>query len=263
MGKKQLTTVFVSHGAPNLPFEEIPARNFFTHLGTKFKDFNAILCISAHWETVKPTLNAVEVNKTIHDFYGFGPELYDINYPVAGAPELAEQTHDLIIDSGIPCELDFTRGLDHGAWIPMLLMFPDLEMPVFQLSIQEHLDPIKHMELGCAISSLRNEKVLILGSGGAVHPLGYAPLHPGATTDKWAVEFNEWLKNTVLNGNMKSLVDYKNRSPYPERAHPYPDHFMPLITAMAAAGDEAEGKIIHDSWYWGDLGMGAYEFKLN
>jgi len=262
MGKKQLSTVFVSHGAPTMPFEDIPARNFLAELGNKYKDFKAVLCVSAHWGTVNPTLNAVETNETIHDFYGFGPELYEINYPAQGAPELAEHTHDLIIAAGIPCELDFTRGLDHGAWIPMLLMFPNLEMPVFQLSIQENLDPIKHLALGRAIESLKDEKVLILGSGGAVHPLGYAPLRPGAITDSWAVEFNEWLKESVSTGNMDLLIDYKNQAPYPERAHPYPDHFMPLITAMAAAGDGAKGTIIHDSWYWGDLGMGAYEFTV-
>lgn len=263
MGKNQISAVFISHGAPTLPLEDIPARNFLNNLGKKYKDFDAVLCISAHWETVKPKLNAVEINETIHDFYGFEPELYKIKYPAPGAPELAEHTHDLIKDAGISCELDFTRGLDHGAWIPMLLMFPEVKMPVFQLSIQKHLDPKKHMALGHAIGSLKDERVLILGSGGAVHPLGYAPLRPGARTDDWAVEFNEWLKNAVLNGNVDSLIDYRNRSPYPERAHPYPDHFMPIITTMAAAGDGSRGKVIHDSWYWGDLGMGAYEFSLD
>jgi 4,5-DOPA dioxygenase extradiol len=262
MNEKSLSTVFVSHGAPTMPFEDIPARDFLIELGKGYGNIEAVLCISAHWETSKPTLNAVDVNDTIHDFYGFQPELYELNYPVKGSPELAEKACEMINNGGIECELDYSRGLDHGAWIPMMLMFPDAEIPVFQLSIQKNLDPMKHFALGKLIEPLRHEGVLILGSGGAVHPLGYAPLRPGATTDGWAVEFNEWLKNAVLSGNTNSLLDYRSIAPYPERAHPYPDHFMPLITSMGAAGDGVTGRIIHDSWYWGDLGMGAYEFRF-
>jgi len=262
MSKKKLATVFVSHGAPTLPLEDIPARTFLSDLGSKYRDIAAVLCISAHWETVKPKLNAVEINETIHDFYGFPPELYHINYQAEGSPELAKHTQNLINEAGIPCDLDFTRGIDHGTWIPMMLMYPNINMPVFQLSIQQGLDPRKHFELGRALHPLTEEKVLILGSGGAVHPLGYAPLHPGAITDDWAVEFNEWLKMIVKNGDSISLMSYKDRSPYPEMAHPYPDHFMPLLTAMGAAGEGATGNVIHDSWYWGDLGMGAYEFSV-
>lgn len=262
MVKKHLSTIFVSHGAPSLPFEDIPARSFLSDLGSKYGKFDAVLCISAHWQTARPKLNVVEINETIHDFYGFAPELYEIDYPAKGSPELAKHAQNLIKDAGIPCDLDLSRGIDHGAWIPMFLMYPDINMPVFQLSIQQNLDPLNHLELGHALESLKEDKVLILGSGGAVHPLGYAPLRPGAVTDEWAVEFNEWLKEAVITGDIESLIDYKNRSPYPERAHPYPDHFMPLLTAMGAAGEGVTGKIIHDSWYWGDMGMGAYEFRV-
>lgn len=260
--KQRLSTIFVSHGAPSLPFEDVPARNFLTDLGSKYGNFDAVLCISAHWETTRPVLNAVEVNETIHDFYGFAPELYQIEYPAEGSPELAKHTQNLINDAGISCDLDFSRGLDHGAWIPMLLMYPDRNIPIFQLSIQQGLDPKHHLELGRALEPLSDERVLIVGSGGAVHPLGYASLHPDAITDDWAIKFNEWLKTAVNRGDVESLVSYRDRSPYSERAHPYPDHFMPLLTAMGAAGEEATGKLIHDSWYWGDLGMGAYEFSF-
>ena len=262
MGQKSLSTIFVSHGAPTMPLEDIPARDFLMKLGKSYRNIKAVLCISAHWQTIKPTLNAVDVNETTHDFYGFQPELYDIKYPVKGSPELAEHALDLIKDGGMECELDHTRGLDHGAWIPLMLMFPDAEIPVIQLSIQNNLDPMKHFNLGKLIEPLRHENILILGSGGAVHPLGYAPLHPDAKTDQWAIDFNEWLKNAVISGNTNALMNYRNSSPYPERAHPYPDHFMPLLASIGAAGEGVNGKIIHDSWYWGDLGMGAYEFTI-
>ena len=185
-----------------MPLEDIPARDFLMKLGKIYRNIKAVLCISAHWQTIKPTLNAVDVNETIHDFYGFQPELYDIKYPVKGSPELAEYTVDLIKDSGVEFELDYTRGLDHGAWIPLMFMFPEAEIPVLQFSIQNNLDPMKHFTVGKLIEPLRHENILILGSGGAVHPLGYAPLHPDAKTDQWAIDFNEWLKNAVLNGNI-------------------------------------------------------------
>jgi 4,5-DOPA dioxygenase extradiol len=260
MTKGQFSPIFVSHGAPTMPLEDIPAKNFLMKLGTRYKNVEAVLCISAHWATSHPVVNAVEKPETIHDFYGFPSELYDINYPAAGSPELAERTAELIKASGIPCAIDENRGLDHGAWVPMRLMFPDADVPVVQLSIQKHLDPSRHHDLGLAIEELSSENVLIIGSGGAVHPLGYAPLGPGASTDTWAVEFDDWLTRSVQHGDEDALKNYRKIAPYPERAHPYPDHFMPLLTALGAAGKGASGEMIHHSWYWGDLGMAAYRF---
>jgi len=262
MDKKPLPSVFVSHGAPTLLLEDVPSRNFLKELGKKYSGIKAVLCISAHWMTIDPTVNVVEKNDTIHDFYGFPPELYQLNYPATGEVELAENTAEMLKNNRIPCEIDPTRGLDHGAWVPMMLMFPDLDVPVFQLSIQQHMEPEKHHALGKAIEPLRHEGVLILGSGGAVHPLGYAPLRPGAETDQWAIDFDSWLTKSVEKGDDIAIKNYKKVSPFPERAHPYPDHFMPLITSMGAAGVGAKGELIHHSWYWGDLGMSAYEFNI-
>jgi 4,5-DOPA dioxygenase extradiol len=262
MGKELLPTVFISHGPPTLLLEDIPARNFLKELGKNYSQVNAVLCISAHWMTINPTVNAVEKHETIHDFYGFPPKLYEVDYPANGEVELAEKTAGLINDAGIPCEIDRARGLDHGAWVPLMLMYPMAEVPVFQLSIQQHMEPEKHHAVGRAIESLRHEGVLILGSGGAVHPLGYAPLSPGAKTDQWAFDFDSWLKESVEHGDVNAIKNYNRVAPYPERAHPYPDHFMPLITSMGAGGKGAKGKLIHNSWYWGDLGMGAYEFTI-
>jgi 4,5-DOPA dioxygenase extradiol len=260
MGKKSLSTVFISHGPPSLLLEDVPAKEFLKDLGKNYKGINAVLCISAHWMTAKPTVSAALRPETIHDFYGFPPELYRLEYPATGEPELAHKTANLIRNGGLSCEIDHKRGLDHGAWVPMMLMFPEMEVPVLQLSIQQHMDPEEHHILGKVIESLRHEGVLIIGSGGAVHPLGYAPLRPGAETDQWAYEFNSWLTKSVMEGDSESIKNYTTLAPYPERAHPYPDHFMPLISSMAAAGADAKGKVIHQSWYWGDMGMGAYEF---
>jgi 4,5-DOPA dioxygenase extradiol len=144
-----------------------------------------------------------------------------------------------------------------------MLMYPDAGIPVVQLSIQGHLDPSRHLALGDAIAPLRKEGVLVIGSGGAVHPLGdpSVALGKGVPTEAWAVAFNDWLKQVVTTGDRGSLIRYRELAPSAAHAQPYPDHFMPLLVAMGAAGPGAKGTILHQSWYWGNLGMGAYEFR--
>ena len=225
------------------------------------KNVKSVICISAHWATSTPTVNAVKNPGTIHDFYGFPQELYQIEYLAKGDIELAEQVADLIQNSGSQCLIDNQRGLDHGAWVPLMLMYPEADIPVVQLSIQSHLDTSLHLKIGRALNDLRKEKVLILGSGGAVHPLGYAGFRFGGPTDEWAIEFDDWLTDAVTRVDESWLINYREIAPYPERAHPYPDHYMPLVAAFGAAGEGAKGEVIHHSWYAGDLGMAAYQFQ--
>lgn len=198
-----MPTVFISHGAPTLTLEHVPARQFLVDLGSRYRSVRAVLCISAHWNTVRPCVNTGKNHETIHDFYGFPPELYRIEYPAAGSPDLAGQVVDLLKNAGFTCDVDPMRGLDHGAWVPLRLMFPKAEVPIVQLSIQQSLDPAYHVALGDAIRDVRETGVLVLGSGGAVHPLGnpQASLGPGAPTDDWAIEFNAWLTSAVTRGN--------------------------------------------------------------
>lgn len=259
-----LPALFVSHGAPTLPLEpDVPAHRFLAGLGNRFSEISAILCISAHWNTERPAVNAVTKPLTIHDFSGFSPELYGITYPALGDVDLAHRVAGLVETAGLPCDIDAGRGLDHGAWVPLMLMFPSANIPVVQLSIQDHLDPARHLALGNAIAPLRQEGVLIIGSGGAVHPLGdpMVALGKGISTGPWALAFNEWLNRAVTSGDTDSLVRYRDLAPSAMHAQPYPDHFMPLLTALGAAGPGAKGTILHQSWYWGNLGMGAYEFR--
>jgi 4,5-DOPA dioxygenase extradiol len=142
-------------------------------------------------------------------------------------------------------------------------MFPKAEVPIVQLSIQQSLDPVAHVALGEAIQNVRGSGVLVLGSGGAVHPLGnsHASLGPGTPTDEWAKEFNTWLTRAVTRGDHESLVNYRTVAPYAQDAHPYPDHYMPLLAVFGAAGAGARGIVLHQSWDLGDLGMGAFEFS--
>jgi 4,5-DOPA dioxygenase extradiol len=258
--KNPLPTIFVSHGAPSMPLEDIPARKFLKELGSHYQKIKAVLCISAHYATPIPTVNAAERPKTIHDFYGFPEELYQIDYPAQGDPDLAQHVAELIQAADIPCDVDEQRGLDHGAWVPLILMFPHADIPVVQLSIQKHLDPYQHLEVSRAIGELRNDDILIIGSGGAVHPLGYTGFRYEGEPDQWAKEFDNWLTDAVIRGDEHLLTNYRQLAPYPERAHPYPDHYMPLIAAFGAGGEGAKGTVIHHSWS-GDLGMAAYQFQ--
>lgn len=258
--KNPLNTFFISHGAPTLPLEDIPARNFLKEFGTSFNKVEAVLCISAHWATSIPTVNAVQRPETIHDFYGFPEELYRIKYPAQGDLQFAEQVAKLIKSADIPCNIDYRRGLDHGAWVPLMLMYPNADIPIVQLSIQNNLDPSMHLTIGRTLKDLRKENVLILGSGGAVHPPGYAGARFMGKPHEWALEFDQWLTSAVNNGDEYLLTNYRELAPYPERAHPYPDHYMPLIVALGAAGEGAKGAVIHYSWT-GDLGMAAYQFE--
>ncbi len=260
MSVARLPSVFVSHGAPTLPLEDVPAREFLKGLGAMYPNPRAVLCISAHWETDRPQVNAVERPETIHDFYGFPSALYRLIYPAKGSPEIAEEVAARVRRAGLECTVNDARGLDHGAWVPLMLMYPRALVPVVQLSIQHHLDPADHLQLGKALSGLRDEGILILGSGGAVHPLGYADFWEGKATDKWALSFDDWLAEGVTNGDATELIDFRRRAPYPERAHPRPDHYMPIVVSLGAAGEGAKGRVLHRSWQYGDLGMAAYEF---
>jgi len=264
MVTEMIPSLFVSHGAPTLTLEQVPARQFLVDLGSRYRSVRAVLCISAHWNTVLPCVNTGKTHNTLHDFYGFPQELYRLEYPAKGSPDLAGQVVDLLRNAGLACDVDPTRGLDHGAWVPLRLMFPKAEVPIVQLSLQQNLDPVYHVALGEAISEVRKTGVLVLGSGGAVHPLGNprASLGPGAPTDDWAIEFNEWLTRAVVKGDRESLVNYSTLAPYARQAHPYPDHYMPLLAAFGAAGMGARGTVLHQSWDMGDLGMGAFEFAL-
>jgi 4,5-DOPA dioxygenase extradiol len=264
MIRDPLPALFVSHGAPTLPLDHgVPAREFLAGLGKRFPEIEAVLCISAHWNTPRPSVNAAVHPATIHDFSGFPGELYRITYPAQGAPELARRVAGLVEAAELPCDTDSGRGLDHGAWVPLMLMYPGAGVPVVQLSIQGHLDPARHFALGDAIASLRHEGVLVIGSGGAVHPLGdpSVALGEGLPTGDWAIGFNDWLNHAVTTGDRQSLIRYRELAPAAAHAQPYPDHFMPLLVAMGAAGPGAKGTILHQSWYWGNLGMGAYEFR--
>ncbi len=250
-----IPSVFVSHGAPTLVMEDIPARHFMATLGQQLPRPKAILCISAHWETAAPMVSAAAAPETIHDFDGFPNSLYRLRYPAPGAPALAERVVRLLGDDGIGGAIDVSRGLDHGAWNPLLLIYPYADIPVTQLSIQSSLDPAHHAAVGRALRPLRDEGVLIRGSGGAVHHL--RQLHVDREMPApWEISFEDWLSDRIAACEEDALIGYRETRPEARLAHPRDEHFMPLFVALGAGG--GKGRALHRSFAHGSLSMAAF-----
>ena len=246
-----LPTVFLSHGAPTLVFEDISARQFIADLGTSLPRPKAILCVSAHWETAQPSVSGSSSPKTIHDFYGFPDALYRLKYPAPGAPAVAKRVAELV--EGV--EIDPDQGLDHGAWNPLMLAYPDANIPVAQLSIQVPAGTARHLDLGRKLAPLREEGVLILASGGAVHNLRQFHIDNTKPAD-WAIAFDEWLADRIQAGDIDALIDYRRQRPEAKLAHPRDEHFLPMFVALGAA--EGKGRILHRSFAHGSLSMAAF-----
>jgi 4,5-DOPA dioxygenase extradiol len=245
-----LPSLFLSHGAPTLPLTDAPAREFLAGLGRSLPRPKAILMVSAHWETAQPEVNAVVSNATIHDFSGFPRALYEMRYPAPGDPELAGQIAELLQECGLDCSTDRSRGLDHGAWVPLLLMYPEADIPVLQLSVQPELGPEHHLAMGRALQRLRNEGVLVIGSGSFTHNLAELRMRGSGLSDPvptWVEAFADWVNKTLEDGRIDDMLDYRRLAPFARNNHPSEEHFLPLFAALGAAGDGARAERLHSS----------------
>lgn len=249
-----LPALFVSHGSPMLAVDESqPAHGFLKTLGGTLPRPEAILVISAHWETATPRVTGGEHLDTIHDFYGFPEPLYEIRYPAPGNHPLAKDVPHLL---GPPAGVDLVRGLDHGAWVPLLLMYPQHDIPVLQLSLQTPLGPAHHLKIGAALKPLREHGVLIVGSGGATHNL--REYFHASDDHKPFEDFADWLHNALVHSDSEALLSYRQRAPQAARCHPTEEHFLPLFTALGAGGSKA--RRLHHS-FDRTLCMDAYIFE--
>jgi 4,5-DOPA dioxygenase extradiol len=241
----KMPAVFVSHGAPTLAIESHePTHAFLLSLGKALPEKpRAILCVSAHWEARQPTLSAAPEPATIHDFYGFPEALYRIRYEAPGDPVLAARVRGLVAAAGIEAALDEHRGLDHGAWVPLSLAYPAADVPVLQLSVQSSLGASHHVALGRALAPLREEGILILGSGGATHDLRRASLggRPDPPVPPDVRAFEEWLVSGVEAGATADLVAWQERAPYARENHPTAEHFLPLFVPLGGRARGNEG----------------------
>ena len=255
----RLPILFVSHGSPSLVLEDCPARDFLRGLGGALGTPRAIVAVSAHWATREPAVTGAAHPETIHDFYGFPDALYRLRYAAPGAPEVAARVAKLMNAAGLECAIDPKRGLDHGAWSPLLLIYPQAQIPVIQLALQPHRGAAHHFALGAALAPIREDGVLIFASGGATHNLG-AIRGPGGAAPKWVSGFADWLTAAVGEGRSADLVNYRSIAPHAAENHPSEGHFLPLIVAAGAAGEDARGRCIHTSYTYGVLSMASYAF---
>ena len=257
MGK--MPTIFVSHGMPAIAMTPCPTHDFLKNLGNTFEEPKAVLCISAHWEAVRPTVTVTSKPVTIHDFGG-PPVLFDLSYDVAGSPELGQKVCSLLKEAGFHPGIDEKRGLDHGAWVPLKIMYPKGHIPVMQLSVQTEDDPTHHWYLGRALAPLREEGVLILGSGGATHNLPeIEKFSIDATPPDYARAFDTWLEEAVTHGHEDHLLRYKTEAPEANRNHPFPaEHFLPLFVPLGSAHNNPRGTLLHKTFMYGVLSMAAY-----
>lgn len=259
----RLPTLFISHGSPMLAIQESPAHQFLLGLGKTLPKPKAIVIASAHWESMGgPAVSTVTNPETIHDFGGFPRALFEIQYPAPGAPETAVRAAALLEQQGFTVKTSALRGLDHGAWVPLRLMYPEADIPVTQVSVMRGATPAEHVRLGHALSNLGDEGVLVIGSGSLTHNLYEFSSHDiDAAVPSWVSDFDAWMKERLEQNDAGSLVNYREQAPFADRNHPTEEHLSPLFVAMGAAGKSAKARRLHDSYEYGVLAMDIYTFE--
>lgn len=256
---KTLPSLFVSHGAPTFALDPGLAGQGLASLGRMLSRPEAILVVSPHWTTRGVEVGTAVRPETIHDFGGFDPALYDIIYPANGQPEVAARALELLSQAGWPATANQHRGLDHGAWVPLLHLFPQADVPVFQVSMPLDLDSDSAFQLGRALSPLANEGVLIVGSGSLTHNL-YEFRNRHDDGEAYASEFSEWIRRAIMDGDQHRLLHALELAPHVRRAHPTTEHFLPLLVALGAANAPYEARVIEGGIQHGVLAMDSFVF---
>lgn len=252
-----LPSVFISHGSPMHALEAGPAGVAWAALGKRLGKPKAILIASAHWETNLPMVTGSDRPATIHDFSGFPEPLYKLRYNAPGAPAVAQKAQHLLKAEGVTAAIDGCRGLDHGAWAPLLYMYPDADVPVVQISLQPGLGTRHHLRLGRALRKLEEDNVLVIGSGHMTHNLRDW-MRGNGTPQPYAKQFSDWVEQKLREKDMEALVDYRSRNPHGVRAHPTDEHFLPLFIALGAAPGKDKPERVYDAIDSGVLAMDAY-----
>lgn len=252
--------LFVSHGAPTVALE--PGGDYARALRAFAArvEPRAVVVVSAHWQEAGPVrVGTAALPSTVHDFSGFAPELHAIQYPAPGAPELAARILATLEEDGIPARADPRRGLDHGAWIPLRLMWPEADVPVVPVSLPIPRLPEDLLDLGRALSPLRREGVLLLGSGGIVHNLRQVRLRErGAAAPEWARTFDGWVRHRVDDLEIADLISYAEKAKGAQRAVPTSEHFDPLFVVLGAALPGERVQQVFEGFEYGSLSMRCF-----
>lgn len=253
-----LPALFISHGSPMLALQPGASGPALAHLAAELPRPTAILVLSAHWESRELSVSGASQPETWHDFYGFPSELYAVQYPAPGSPALAGEVVELLAQAGLCAHIDPQRPLDHGAWVPLSLMYPRADIPVVQLSLPSQLGPELQTRVGRALAGLRAQGVLLIGSGSITHNLGELDWHAGPEAiEPWAQAFRDWMVAKLASDDEAALHDYRRQAPDAVRNHPSDEHLLPLFFARGAGG---AFKVEHSGFTLGALGMDIYSF---
>jgi len=248
-----LPSLFISHGSPMLALQPGASGPALAALARALPRPKAIVVVSAHWESRELLVMGNPQPPTWHDFHGFPPALYAVQYPAPGEPALARRLSELL-----GARLDEQRPFDHGAWVPLSLMYPEADIPVVQVSLPSQAGPVLQLKVGRALSALREEGILLVGSGSITHNLGELDWHAGPdAVEPWALAFRDWVVERLNAGDEAALVDYRRQAPFAVRNHPSDEHLLPLFFAMGAGGRFG---IVHQGFTLGALGMDIYRF---
>jgi 4,5-DOPA dioxygenase extradiol len=258
-----MPSLFICHGAPSLAIEKNDYTDFLNTLSHQFAKPTAIVIFSAHWENdVQSFTDTDDQYETIYDFHGFPEELHRIKYPAHGCRETASKLRKMFEANGIAVNSEATRGLDHGAWVILHLMYPEANVPVIEVSINPKLSPKEQYKIGQSITALREENILIIGSGATVHNLRMLEWdnRDSDNPTSWAEEFDDWIVDKVEKWDLDALFAYEALAPHARLAIPRNEHFVPLFIAMGSADDHKKTRLLHRSYDYGTLSMICYRF---
>lgn len=255
----RLPAVFVAHGSPMMAVERDSMTRALADLGKRLPRPKAVVLISAHWESPGAVrVQAQDRPPLIYDFGGFPPELYELKYPAPGDPALAGEIVSLLSAAGVSATLDPKRGIDHGAWVPLLHAYPAADIPVLQVSLPIPRSPELLSRIGKALAPLRDRGILILGTGGLVHNLRRVHFeNKEAPVDGWAREFDDWVRDRIAARNLGTIEG----APYASQAVPTSEHFDPAYVVLGAAGPGEKLVWIHEGFHYGNLSMRSFELN--
>ena len=250
----KLPALFISHGAPTLAIEQSTTTSALARIGQNLPKPRAIVIMSAHWQSAKLEISSNPQPKTWHDFSGFAPELYELQYPVAGQPALAETLAHQLTTRGITCRVNPMRACDHGVWAPLKHLYPQADVPIVQISLPQHYDSMACYQLGAQLARLREEQILVIGSGSITHNL-QSLRWQADSIDQTAKEFKRWLLQQ-LKTDIPTALDWQ-QYPYYKNIHPSDEHLLPLFFALGAG---QRVSVVHQSMAHHSLGMDIYRF---
>lgn len=258
-----LPSLFLAHGSPMLVMEDHDYTRFLQQLAGQLPKPKAIVLFSAHWENDVQQISGAVQYDTIYDFYGFPKPMYQMTYPARGHAPLALEIQQLLSQEGIRSEIDEHRGLDHGAWVLLKLMYPAADIPVITLSVNPRAAMEDQYRIGKALSKLPQEDVLVIGSGGTVHNLRrieWEQESMAAIGTAWATAFDDWLQEQIETWNVEALLDFENRAPNARDAVPTREHFLPLILAMGTGDLTKNAKLLFRKYQYGTLSLCGWMF---